>query len=199
MRKSLLAVVAVVCVAIGGAWAQGEKAKPEEKKAEPTFQYVGVKSCKMCHKSKKSGNQHGVWLKGPHAGAYATLATEESAEIAKKLGIEVPPQEAAECLSCHATAYGLKKEQIAKAALKLEHGVQCESCHGPGSAYKKLTVMKNHEKAVAAGLWETTEEMCVKCHNKQSPTYKVFDFEKKSAMIAHLKPCEKAEGEKKSE
>jgi nitrate/TMAO reductase-like tetraheme cytochrome c subunit len=204
MRRSLLAMVTVLGLVFGGAWAQEQKVEKQEKapeevekKAEPTFLYVGVKSCKVCHKSEKSGNQYGIWMKAPHAGAYATLASEESAAIAEEMGLKTSAQEAPECLGCHATAHGLTADQM-KGELELEDGVQCESCHGPGSNYKKLSVMKNHEKAVAAGLWEITEETCTSCHNEKSPTYREFDFVKKSKMIAHPTP-KKETAEKKTE
>ncbi len=201
MRKSLLAIVVLAVFTIGIAWAQSEKAATQEKtekKTVPAFQYVGASGCKMCHKSEKSGNQYGKWLESPHGKAFATLGGEAAAEIAKKLNLKTSAQEAPECLSCHATAWGLKEDQV-KVKLELADGVQCESCHGPGSAYKKLTVMKDHAKAVEAGLWEISEKTCVKCHNKQSPTFKEFDYKTSAAKIAHPTPAPaaKASAEKK--
>jgi hypothetical protein len=195
MRKSLLVLVSIVALVFGTALAQD---KAEEKAAEkaPVPQYVGVDGCKTCHKSAKSGEQFRIWSEGPHARAYATLASEESAAIAKKVGLKTSAQEAPECLKCHATACGLKAEQIAKDPLKLEDGVQCESCHGAGSLYKKMSTMKDHAKSVAAGLIEINSATCTACHNEESPTYKPFDFKKKAAMIAHPIPApaeEKAE------
>ena len=35
---------------------------------------------------------------------------------------------------------------------KIEDGVQCETCHGAGSNYKSLKVMKNEKDAIANGL-----------------------------------------------
>ena len=76
---------------------------------------------------------------------------------------------------------------------KVEEGVQCESCHGAGEKYKKKSIMKDHAKSVAAGLTEfkdkaPIEKLCVTCHNKKSPTFKDFDFEKRWAEIAHNIP-----------
>jgi hypothetical protein len=195
MRKSLLAVAVLAVFTIGIAWAQTEKAATQEKTEKekaPAFQYVGAGGCKMCHKSEKSGNQYGKWLESPHAKAFTTLGSEEAAEIAKKLNLKTSAQEAPECLVCHATAYGLKEDQM-QTKLELADGVQCESCHGPGSAYKKISVMKDHAKAVEAGLWEVSEKTCVTCHNKQSPTYKEFDFKTAAAKIAHPTPAPAAE------
>ena len=52
--------------------------------------YVGVKMCAICHKKDDSGNQMGVWEKGPHAKAFETLGTDKAKEIAKKQGIDDP-------------------------------------------------------------------------------------------------------------
>jgi hypothetical protein len=43
--------------------------------------------------------------------------------------------------------------------------VQCEVCHGPGSDYKALSVMKDVEKAKAAGLIIPTQDACNTCHD----------------------------------
>lgn len=42
--------------------------------------------------------------------------------------------------------------------------LDCESCHGPGSEYKSLAVMKNPEKARSAGLVIPDGWFCAKCH-----------------------------------
>lgn len=42
--------------------------------------------------------------------------------------------------------------------------LDCESCHGPGSEYKALAIMKDPEKARAAGLVIPTATFCAKCH-----------------------------------
>lgn len=42
--------------------------------------------------------------------------------------------------------------------------LDCESCHGPGSEYKTLAIMKDAKKARAAGLVIPTRSFCSKCH-----------------------------------
>ncbi len=42
--------------------------------------------------------------------------------------------------------------------------LDCESCHGPGSEYKSLTIMKDAQKARAAGLVTPGRSFCSKCH-----------------------------------
>ena len=159
--------------------------------AEP--KYVGVQDCGRCHKKELIGDQLGEWKKGPHAKAMQTLKGEKAKKIAAERGLTVPPDQADDCVKCHSTAFGLEKSQILKKPLAISDGVQCESCHGPGSEYRKKTVMADQKKAVAAGLVlsEKDEKACTKCHNKDSPTWdaaKGFDFAKAKEKIAHPIP-----------
>jgi len=149
------------------------------------FKYIGASKCKMCHLKPAQGEQYNVWLKGPHAGAMKTLASAEALEIAKKMGITDPTTDAA-CIKCHSTVGGVDAKLVASA--KMEEGVSCESCHGPGSMYKGASVMKNRELAMQKGLILPTEEVCLTCHNEESPTYKPFNYAEKAAMIAHPNP-----------
>ncbi len=151
--------------------------------------YMGVKKCKMCHKKPLAGEQFKLWSEGAHASAFATLATEQSMEIAKGMGID-NPQEADECLKCHVTGHGAG--DLALNVLQ-ENGVGCESCHGAGSAYYKKKTMKaifaGEMDGTTLGLTKITAETCTACHNEESPTYKEFDFEARVKEIAHPVPA----------
>lgn len=164
-----------------------EKASPKK-----AFSYVGLKKCKPCHLKY----QYTKWKDDPHAKAYAELASPKSLEVAKKLSLKGEPQKSAQCLSCHVTAYGIVDSL--KKDVTLEEGVSCEGCHGPGSSYWPMTVMKELAAGKAdpkvVGLWAQTEEMCKKCHNEKSPTYKPFKFKEAALVIAHSYP--KEEGQK---
>ena len=103
--------------------------------AAPT--YIGAEKCKMCHKV-----QYDSWAQTKHAKAT------ESAKAAKNMKFE------AACLTCHATN---KDEALA--------GVQCEACHGAGSDYKSLSIMKDVAKAKAAGLVIPAQATCDGCHD----------------------------------
>ncbi len=143
--------------------------------------YVGAKMCGACHK-KPTGDQFGIWQKSKHAEAFKTLQSKAADEIAKKKGLKVAAAEAPECLECHTV----------NAALK-EDGVGCEACHGAGSAYKSMSVMKDKAKAIAAGLTEfkdaaAIEKACKKCHNEKSPSFKGFDFKTMWPKIQHPRP-----------
>ncbi len=117
--------------------------------------YVGVNQCKMCHMK-----QYNVWKNTAHAKAFDVLTPADQAKP--------------ECVKCHIT--GDNKEF---------KGVQCEECHGPGSEYKTFSVMKNLKEAEAKGLNPKPTAVCVKCHNKNSPNFKGFDFKTSWAKIKH--------------
>ncbi len=149
--------------------------------------YVGVKGCTMCHKSATQGQQLAIWEKSKHAGAYTTLTTAKANEIAKAKGLAKPAAESPECLVCHTIKGGPD-------AADIKQGVQCESCHGAGSAYKAMAVMKVKDNAVKAGMVAYADEaaieaMCKTCHNEKSPTNKPFNFAERWKEIAHRKPA----------
>ena len=196
MLKILAVLVAVGLIfSVGTMCSEQDKAKSGEKKApEKVYSYVGLKKCKPCHLK----HQHKVWKDGPHAKAYEELASEQSLKVAKELKLKEEPQKSAECLSCHVTAFGVADSL--KTKVTLEEGVSCEACHGPGSDYYPMKVMKaltaGKQDPKEVGLWAQTEELCVTCHNKKSPTYKPFKFKEAVQAIAHPYP-KKEEGEKK--
>jgi len=158
-------------------------------------QYVGAAKCKTCHRKADIGDQYGKWQKSKHAKAFEALKGDKAAQIAKEKGLAKPAYESDECLKCHVTGHGKPASAFAGKPLKAEDGVQCESCHGPGSLYKKKTVMADHDKSVAAGLWEPgkDEKICTACHNDQSPTWdpaKGFDYKTRKEDIAHKIPAD---------
>jgi len=157
--------------------------------AEGPHKYVGVKKCAMCHKSESKGNQYGKWLSSAHAKAYERLASPEAEETLKKAGVTGNPQEAPQCVKCHVTGYSEDASLFAEGFVKTD-GIQCEACHGAGSDYLALSVMKDKAKAIAAGLIIPTKETCVKCHNPESPNYKEFNYDKFYPIIAHPRPKE---------
>lgn len=142
--------------------------------AKKTFTFVGNAKCVVCHKGPSKGNIYEEWQKTKHATAFATLGTEASAEIMKKLGREGSAQDDKECLSCHISTLEFKTE-----------GVNCESCHGAGSGYKTMSIMKDRKLCLENGMVESPKENCVQCHNEKSPTFKGFNFEEMYPLIEH--------------
>lgn len=137
--------------------------------SEDPAKLIGTKKCAMCHKKDDKGNQYGKWQSMNHANAYHVLATEEAKAVAAGLGIE-NPQASGACLKCHSTAYYFT-EELQSDAVALEHGVSCESCHGPGADYKKKSIMESREESIANGMVHPAKDRCILCHNDQNPTW----------------------------
>lgn len=157
------------------------------------YKYVGVNTCVgACHKSEEQGNQLSVWQNSAHSKAYLTLLTLFADSIASAKGYGTPASETPQCLKCHVLGKEIDESELSGSFDKAQ-GVQCESCHGPGSEYKKLSVMKDKERAMSNGLIIHTEKekFCIQCHNQESPTYFEFDYEPMWEIIAHYKPKEK--------
>lgn len=126
--------------------------------------YVGADKCKMCHKV-----EYNSWMETTHA--KATEAAKASTD--RKFGPD--------CLKCHATN---ADEAMA--------GVQCEACHGPGSEYKKMNIMKDQALAVENGLVIPCQATCDGCHTGDDHAKKVSFAEQKGNVkaIHAKKPAE---------
>lgn len=157
--------------------------------AQNGYTYIGVESCAMCHKTEKQGSQLSIWQNSAHSKAFETLKTEKANQIATEKGFKTPAVETPECLKCHVTGYNLDASMLGK-KFKVEDGVQCETCHGPGSAYKDMKVMKDKDLAVKNGLvmHDKLENFCIGCHNVESPTYVDMDINEAWEKIKHTVP-----------
>ena len=179
MKKMTLLIIVIVLYLTGNAFTQ-----------ETKFKFIGVKKCKMCHKGEKKGKIFEKWEITKHAQAYAELASDKAKEVAKKVGLEGNPQEAAQCLMCHVTGYNASAELKTK-TLTLEEGVSCEACHGAGSEYKSMKIKKaivaGTKKGSDYGLIKPEKELCIKCHNSKSPTFTEFNFEEAIKKVEHYR------------
>ena len=81
-----------------------------------TPHYVGIEACRDCHE-----DAYAVWARTPHSHAYRTLE-----DSSKNFNLS--------CVGCHVTGYRQPggSEVVQNEGLR---DVQCESCHGPGSAH----------------------------------------------------------------
>ena len=156
--------------------------------ADYKHNFTGASKCRICHMSAKKGDQFGVWKASKHALAYQTLTTPEAKVAAEKVGQGGKnPAENPACLKCHVTGWDAPAEKLGAKYDKTE-GVGCESCHGPGEDYSPIKIMKDKALAMAAGMTLPKKEDCVKCHNKESPSYKPFDYDTFYKKIAHDNP-----------
>jgi hypothetical protein len=173
-----------ICLAVGVGFAATSLANG----GDPA-NYIGPKACGICHKKDETGNQLAKWQASPHAKAFETLGTDKAREVAKAKGIE-DPQKSGVCLKCHSTAYHMT-DSIKTEKIKVEEGVTCESCHGPGKKYMAKSTMESREKSIAAGMIYPATKTCTQCHNEENPTFKGFDEKTYAEKIAHPNPAAK--------
>ncbi|MEX2327887.1 MAG: multiheme c-type cytochrome [Pseudomonadales bacterium] len=138
---------------------------------------MGVASCAsgVCHGSVRPRtntsvlqNEYVIWSKmDRHRIAYQTLLTNESKEIANKLGLD-SAHEARICLDCHSDNV---PELNRGEKFLLSDGVGCEACHGGAENYLSAhsdSQVSRTEK-LKAGLYPTDQpvaraQLCLSCH-----------------------------------
>lgn len=141
---------------------------------KPKFE--GYKKCGGCHKSQKTS-----WLETAHAKAYESLKAgkNEEAKTKAKLDPKKDYSKDKKCIGCHVTGFaktGGFRTKLPKAKAKYLKGVGCESCHGPGSLYRKShrkasNKFKKKQKKTArktllkvGQILDYENEACAKCH-----------------------------------
>ena len=185
---------AVPAFAIAAAGSQDTQEQAREK------HYVGEMTCRLCHNKSAFGTQWDIWRNSPHARAFQTLFSEQSREIAVKLGLDAAPHEASQCLRCHVTAYDRQTNTVPR-NIRLEYGVQCESCHSQGSRHvtdgRRYWMEGDRTVDTAANIVRPDGRVCAQCHRRNSPTWDPkryslpggrttgFDFQQAFAKIAH--------------
>lgn len=108
--------------------------------------YLGGEACRDCHEEAFA-----VWERTPHSHAYRTLE-----EVSKNFNLS--------CVGCHVTGY----RQPGGAEVVQNDGlrdVQCEVCHGPGSAHaaargaaqRRATIRRTVDGTFCAGNCHTPE------------------------------------------
>lgn len=150
----IILAIAVLALALAAIILAAEE--KQEAEDEPVPAYVGDRRCKVCHLATFK-----AWEKTAHANAFETLKEEE--------------RENPICIACHTTGYGAGGYGSEEMVIDLRD-VQCESCHGPGSLYSRSSVMREPERSKELGLVSMGPETCTRCHNENSPTFRVFDY-----------------------
>jgi hypothetical protein len=138
--------------------------------AFPDGQSVGAKACRSCHKT-----QHQWFKSDPHASAMSTLGEDATRP---------------ECVRCHATEAhydsslaGMDGAPATLDDFRVDEGVGCESCHGPGSAH-----IESPSKSNIVGLGKSCPEciiegICTSCH---TPKWDMkWNLETRLEAIAH--------------
>ena len=188
MKKKIY-IPAIIAILFSAMVLTGSKGSADNP-SSPFFKYVGIKSCaSVCHKGDSKGSQFEIWQDSKHSQAFINLQTPEADKIAKDKGFSTPAAETPLCIKCHVLGKDIDLEELSDTFDKTQ-GVQCESCHGPGSEYKKISIMKDKQQAISNGLilHDNGAEFCKTCHNSDSPTFTSFDFDQSWAKIKHTDP-----------
>ena len=85
----------------------------------------------------------------------------------QSVGHDMPPEDATSCITCHATAAVWRQDTLDVEASAF--GVQCERCHGPGSAHVEAMVRRREDPKIfnPASLNSKQQvEFCGQCHRK---------------------------------
>ena len=118
--------------------------------------------------------------------------------IVNTCGFIADAQKDDKCLKCHVTGFGLAEDQFKK-GFDRTAGVQCETCHGPGEAHASARMAAagaeekpdpKVRKVVPEGEIQikTGPELCLGCHNSESPSFKNFCYAERLKVIAHYDP-----------
>jgi hypothetical protein len=154
--------------------------------------FVGSQACATCHAA-----DFARWQKSKHEHAFDALT-----KVASKPALR---QHDPECVSCHVTGFGLKGGYDGAMATRQFRNVNCENCHGPGSAH--VAAPANPAFRLAMSPWKGTNpnallptpttmqkgvgamnqvekdvylrviDMCQKCHDLDNdPNFKIDTF-----------------------
>ena len=120
-------------------------------------EFVGVEMCKSCH-----SDQYNQWYQTKHAFAFNTLLRKHRHFSPK-------------CVMCHVTGGGYDSGYIFGSTDRSLVNVQCEMCHGPGSAHIKAPLQVNM-------LRRPSKKLCITCHDKE---HSDFDMKKYYPKVRH--------------
>ena len=108
--------------------------------------YLGMRKCKPCHYK-----HYRRWKKMKHAQAFENLEEKDRTNP--------------ECVRCHVTAFGMPSGYIDEEKTPHLTGVQCEACHGPGSAHAEAIDKDLPIEDVKELIDLVPQNTCAKCHN----------------------------------
>jgi hypothetical protein len=151
--------------------------------ARTDYRHLGAASCasSACHgkvaaqiagaggvKSNVALNEYRRWLtEDRHSQAYLVLDSQQSKQIAAKLGI-VNPMAAPICLNCHADNVPAAQRGP---KFQIRDGVSCEACHGGAEKWidSHAGATATHQANLALGMYRTelpraNAELCLSCH-----------------------------------
>jgi hypothetical protein len=136
--------------ALNLAWAKAHGAACPEP-GEGGSAYAGSAACQDCHDEAWA-----TWQATKHSRAFQALEQKQ-----KALHLE--------CVGCHVTGWQRPGGVCRLDALSADnHGVGCESCHGPGARHAA-----SPEKVKLSA--KVAESTCVGCHDRENSPHFAYD------------------------
>lgn len=114
--------------------------------------YTGSAACENCHRE-----QFEDWQATPHGFAFSVLLARHR-------------NYAPRCVACHVTGYGLPSGYRLGDPLERLRHVQCEMCHGPGSAHVAAPSSANIVR-------RPPREACFECHTSEHSDMNAENFD----------------------
>lgn len=115
--------------------------------------FVGAAACATCHRPQTE-----FWRNTKHGKAWQTM-------------LDYKVEYDLECIGCHTVGFMLPGGFDRPDRVKGFEDVQCENCHGPGSAHL------DNPLAARGIVSEASAMLCERCHNKEhSPAFKRITY-----------------------
>jgi hypothetical protein len=150
-------LVVIGCIAAITAWiVSGD---PSSAGPPDDATYVGARKCRPCH-----FRRYKEWRRTKHASAWDDLA--EADRVRKN------------CYRCHVTGHGKAGGYVSQSETPDLTGVNCEACHGPGSAHIASVKAEEPEQKFKSLISKVPGAVCTGCHN---PHKTHEDYEKEAA------------------
>lgn len=156
--QNIVLVLSMSGLLVGAFTTIGPAAGPVQDGPPADATFVGEKACKKCH-----FKQHKTWSSMKHSTAWEVLS-EEHRDPAQA------DEDGRVCISCHVTGWGKPGGFVDAETSAHLLGVQCESCHGAGSAHVELCKQMKKEKRKHFNEGEDSLQTlrttnCSNCHN----------------------------------
>jgi hypothetical protein len=137
--------------------------------------FVGVEACFQCHRDAvQFWNDQRVTVPGVDGAGKPVMRTLGHSKAWQTL-VEVGKEKDRECVGCHSVGFNVPGGYCKTGDVEFRTGVQCESCHGPGSRHIEAT---GDPRLIENG--SLTETTCRKCHHvPHIPTTESFVFDDK--------------------
>jgi 2',3'-cyclic-nucleotide 2'-phosphodiesterase (5'-nucleotidase family) len=135
--------------------AEEEQVKKSAPPPDTVSSFAGSAACKLCHEKA-----YAAWQKSGHARAFERLKGANQFD--------------AECLRCHATAYGFKGGFVNMMWTPRLASVHCEACHGEAADHVR-NPQRIHPgpKGLQEARREVGSQFCLRCHDMDnSPAFK---------------------------